>query len=268
MPGGGTGVFRWLHFGLVMAATPQNNIQTFLENIPNIISEARRQLYSDNISVIEFNIRRLEDSLYVINILYQHSVARNEIGDQQLQGNLAQLLFEVQRLCSEYDELWIRNGIPDASISFACPLEEGGVGRRRYDLPESAIVGLYRIHRNWSQVAREVRVSYRTVLRRRHQLGLPVSGTNGPRNTYTNISQSDLCNIVREVLQILPNAGETFVQGALRQRNIHVQRWRVKNTIQLVDPLSRAMRRSVAILRRVYNVPCPNALWLVSQFYH
>ena len=114
-----------------MAATPQDNIQTFLENIPNIISEARRQLYSDNISVIEFNIRRLEDSLYVINILYQRSVARNEIGDQQLQGNLAQLLFEVQRLCSEYDELWIRNGSPDASISFACP-----------------IVGLYRIHRN------------------------------------------------------------------------------------------------------------------------
>ena len=127
-------------------------------------------------------------------------------------------------------------------------------------------MGLYRIHRNWSQVAREVRVSYRTVLRRRHQLGLPVSSTNGPRNTYTNISQSDLCNIVREVLQILPNAGETFVQGALRQRNIHVQRWRVRNTIQLVGPLSRAMRRSVAILRRVYNEPCPNELWLVSQF--
>ena len=115
---------------VLMVATPQDNIQTFLENIPNIISEARRQLYSDNISVIEFNIRRFEDSLYVINILYQRSVARNEIGDQQLQGNLAQLLFEVQRLCSEYDELWIRNGIPDASISFACPLEEGGVGRR------------------------------------------------------------------------------------------------------------------------------------------
>ena len=101
--------------------------------------------------------------MYVINILYQRSVARNKIGDQQLQGNLAQLLFEVQRLCSEYDELWIRNRSPDASISFACPLEEGGVGRRRYDLPESVILGLYRIHRNWSQVAREVRVSYHTV---------------------------------------------------------------------------------------------------------
>ena len=246
-----------------MAATPQDDIQTFLENIPNIISEARRQLYSDNISVIEFNLRRLEDSVYVVNILHQRSVERNEVGDQQLQDNLAQLLFELQSLCSDYDELWIRNGSSDPSISFACPQEEGGVGRRRYVLPESAIVGLHRIHRNWSQVGREVGVSYRTVLRRRHQLGLPVSGTNGPRSTYTDISQSDLCNIVREVLQILPNAGETFVQGALRQRNIHVQRWRVRNAIQVVDPLSRAMRRSVAILRRVYNVPCPNALWLV-----
>lgn len=65
----------------------------------------------------------------------KRSVARNEVGDQQLQSNLAELLFEVQRLCSEYDELWVRNGSPDTLISFACPVE-GGVGRRRYDLPE------------------------------------------------------------------------------------------------------------------------------------
>ena len=54
-------------------------------------------------------------------------------------GQPCPIAFEVQRLCSEYDELWIRNGRPDASISFACPLEEGGVGRRRYDLPESGV---------------------------------------------------------------------------------------------------------------------------------
>ena len=83
----------------------------------------------------------------------------------------------------------------------------------------------------------------------------------GPRTTYTNFSENDLCNIVRDVLEILPNAGEIFVLGALRQRGIHVQRWRVCDAIHHVDPLTRAMRRSVAILRRAYNVPCPNALW-------
>ena len=90
---------------------------------------------------------------------------------------------------------------------------------------------------------------------------MAVSDTRGPRTTYTNISQSDLCNVVRDVLGILPNAGETFVLGALRQRGIHIQRWRVRDAICHVDPLTRAMRRSVAIIRRAYNVPCPNALW-------
>ena len=105
----GGGVIRVIGFALwsLMAATPQDNVQTFLENIPNIISDSDFRasppaLRSNKISVIEFNIRRLEDSLYVINILHQRSVAINEIGDQQLRSNLAQLLFEVQRLCSEY----------------------------------------------------------------------------------------------------------------------------------------------------------------------
>ena len=71
----------------LMAATPQDDIPTFLENIPNIISEARCQLYSDNISVTEFNLRRLENSVYVMNILHQRSDERNEVGVQQLQDN-------------------------------------------------------------------------------------------------------------------------------------------------------------------------------------
>ena len=109
--------------------------------------------------------------------------------------------------------------------------------------------------------SRETGVSYRTLLRRRNEYGMPVSNTRSPRNTYTHISEHELCNVVREVLSMLPNAGETFVLGALRRRDIHVQRWRVRNAICVVDLISRAMRRSVAILRRAYNVACPNALW-------
>ena len=112
-----------------MAATPKDNIQTFLENIPNTVAEARCQLYSDNFSVIEFNLRRLEDSVYVINILYQCSIERNDCANRQLQDNLAQLLFELQSLCSEFDHFGVRNGSLDPSIGFVCPLEEGEVGK-------------------------------------------------------------------------------------------------------------------------------------------
>ena len=240
-----------------MADESQTNIVVFLQNIPSLISEARRQLFCENINVIEFIQRRIENSLQVLGILLNRSQERG--CDNQLQNNISTLFSELQGLQENYERLCIQN---DHSHHFSCPVEVGrNRGRGRYVLPENSISGLWRIHHSWVQVAADLGVSYRTLLRRRHEFGLPVSDSRGPRSTYSNISQTDLCNVVREVLQILPNAGETFVLGALRQRGIIIQRWRVRDAICHVDPLTRAMRRSVAIIRRVYNVPCPNALW-------
>ena len=123
------------------------------------------------------------------------------------------------------------------------------------------VTELHNIHNDWSVVARQTDVSYRTLLRRRHENGLPVANTVGPRNTYTSINEEQLCDIVRDILQLMPDAGETYVIGAIRSRGIIIQRWRVRNAIQTVDPISRALRRTVAVVRRVYNVRCPNALW-------
>ena len=87
--------------------------------------------------------------------------------------------------------------------------------------------------------------------------------TSGPRLTYTNLSNEDLCSEVRKILVILPEAGETIIIGALRSRSIHVQRRRIPDAINVVDPVSRALRRTVTIVRRKYNVASPNALWWV-----
>ena len=211
-----------------MAAAPQDNIETFLRNIPTQIDEARRQLFCDNINTIEF-----------INILHQRSIDRQgDHADQQLQNDLGFLVGELQTMCSRYDDLLIRSE-SSYPLNFTCPLEESlNRGRRRYSIPQTALIDLHRIHNSWAQVAMEVGVSYRTLLRRRHEYSLPVSNTIGQRDTYTEISQTDLCDVVREVLQVLPNAGETFVLGALRQRNIRIQRWKVRNAIRTVDPLS------------------------------
>ena len=104
-------------------------------------------------------------------------------------------------------------------------------------------------------------VSYRTLLRRRREYGFQVANIVGPRNIYTDISEEELCNAVREILSTMPDAGETYITGALRSQAIHVQRWRVRNAIQIVDPISRALRRTFAVVRRIYNVRCSNALW-------
>lgn len=59
----------------------------------------------------------------------------------------------------------------------------------------------------------------------------------------------------------MPDAGETYIIGAIRSRGMIVQRWRIRQAIQTVDPISRALRRTFAVVRRVYNVVCPNELW-------
>ena len=63
------------------------------------------------------------------------------------------------------------------------------------------------------------------------------------------------------MLELLPDAGETYIIGALRSRAIFVQRWRIREAICTIDPVSRALRHQRAVTRRSYNVPCPNALW-------
>ena len=148
------------------------------------------------------------------------------------------------------------------SVRFRCPrIHLNSSGRPRFDIPAGLISNLHNIHGVWQSVARESGVSYRTILRRRHEYGLPVANTEGPRESYSDISHDELCDVVREVLGMVPDGGETFVIGALRSRGFRIQRWRVRNAIQAVDPISRTMRRTFCVARRTYNVPCPNVLW-------
>ena len=107
---------------------------------------------------------------------------------------------------------------------------------------------LFGIYRSWKEVASLIGVSTKTLQRRRIEMGLSVSDTVGPRRTYTDISDEELQRIIRDVLQVLPNTGETYIISACRQRNIHVQRQRLRDAIKVVDPVGRALRRSIRII--------------------
>ena len=66
---------------------------------------------------------------------------------------------------------------------------------------------------------------------------------------------------VREILEVTPSAGQRLVEGGLRQRGLRIQRHRIQESIRRVDPVLRTLRAAQQIIRRVYSVPCPNALW-------
>ena len=107
---------------------------------------------------------------------------------------------------------------------------------------------------SWNDISSLFGISSRTLRRRRLQSGVAVM-------SYDNITNTHLDGIVRDVLNVTPQAGRNMVRGALQSRGVHVRRRRVEESIARVDPVVPTLRNSTAIIRRTYNVPCPNFLW-------
>ena len=78
---------------------------------------------------------------------------------------------------------------------------------------------------------------------------------------YDRVSDADLDNVVAEILETTPQAGRNLVCGSLQSRGIQVQRRRIVEAIQRVDPVTPTLRDSRQIVGRRYSVPCPNFLW-------
>jgi hypothetical protein len=137
--------------------------------------------------------------------------------------------------------------------------EESMNGRPKKNITREEMEHVYEIYKSWTQVAAHFGVSAKTIQRRR-ETGMTVSTRSGPRCTNSNISHDQLCTVIREILNILPNAGESYLSGACRSRGIHVQRYRLREAINIVDPVSRALRRTVSIVRCQYSICAPNSL--------
>lgn len=78
---------------------------------------------------------------------------------------------------------------------------------------------------------------------------------------YSEISDADLDNAVREFRQTKPNSGVRYLTGHLRQLGLRVQQQRITSSIHRVDPLGTVLRQRTMIQRRQYKVSRPNALW-------
>lgn len=76
---------------------------------------------------------------------------------------------------------------------------------------------------------------------------------------FSRVSETELDEIVSNILLRTPDAGEVMIMGAVRSRGLRIQRQRIRDSIRRVDPVSRTLPRPAAVVRRVYNVPCPNS---------
>ena len=111
---------------------------------------------------------------------------------------------------------------------------------------------------SWTKIAQILGISRSTLYRRLEESGIQQDVQ------YTSISDFELDRAVEYIKNMHPNDGERLLIGHLRRMEIVVPRARVRGSIHRVDPVSTALRRSIAIRRRTYWVSGPNALWHID----
>ena len=152
------------------------------------------------------------------------------------------------------DTLPVRNTAEHVSV---CQTMPSTGGRPAFDISKEQIEVLRSTGMNWKAISNFLGVSERTLKRRREEYGI--------QPTFSEISDEDLDEQVRQILCLIPYNGEAYVRGGLKGRHIFVQRERIRQSIYRVDPIGRSISRRYSICRRVYNVLGPNYLWHIDS---
>ena len=129
-------------------------------------------------------------------------------------------------------------------------------GRPKYLFQWDIVLAYRTTGYTWNEIANLLGISRDTLYRRRKEENIPE-----PR-TFSEISNMDLDIIIHNLNQ--QSAGvlsSQFIQSAVLDLGFHVQRQRIRESIQRTDPLGRYNRWAALIPRSVYSVAGPNSLW-------
>ena len=131
-------------------------------------------------------------------------------------------------------------------------------GRPRVAIDDEQLKFLVESRFRTKDIAQIFGCSTRTIERRKSDLQLA---------NYSSITDAELDNLVREITHMHPRCGEKSVSGRLHGTGIHVQRQRIRESLQRVDPAGIRDRLRNVLHRRTYKVISPNALWHLDGYH-
>ena len=239
------------------------NIEGFFVSLGRLLENAEGQRNTASSDTAEFFSRRLRENerTVVTLILRIEEAFPNEVG---VISDLNELVFIMNELSRDFDrivedsERFTFTASSSLNDRLSAVARNGLVGRPRLQILQEQLQTLHNdAGFRWADIGRILGISEITLRRRRHEFGLPV----GVGEDFSDISNNDLDEYVREILEVTPSAGRRLVEGGLRQRGLRIQRYRIQESIRRVDPVVSTLRAAQQIIRRVYSVPCPNALW-------
>ena len=141
---------------------------------------------------------------------------------------------------------------------FMLVINRHAVGRPAINVDIRDIEYLRSLRFTWTKIAEILGISRSTLYRRLQEEGLSQDAT------YSDINDVDLDQLIKEIKEVHPNDGERMIIGHLAQHGVILQRARIRASIHRIDPVNTAIRRSVALRRRVYHVDGPNCVWHID----
>ena len=106
-------------------------------------------------------------------------------------------------------------------------------GRPAYHIIKEKIKLFRETGLKWCSIAELFGVSEQTLQTQRIEFGIEPS--------FSEISDHNLDNHIREILQMTIYSGKSYIRGSLKGRQVNVQRHRVRASIQRVDPIDRSI---------------------------
>ena len=189
--------------------------------------------------------------------LYQEAVSRY-VGFIPNVETISQLLrqavvFIEEELASRYSTESELTALPLVEFS-------EGKGRPRLVIRRQHLEELFDLGCTVAYVANLLGVSKRTIERRMSEFGITVG------RTYTPLSDEELDQKVKEIVERFPNIGYRRLTGFLISKGLKVCRERIRASLKRVHPegiLLRSLELNI-VRRRQYNVRGPLALWHVD----
>ena len=129
-------------------------------------------------------------------------------------------------------------------------IHHGHVGRPRYDVTEEEITVLHdALGFRWADVSR---IYIRSVMANFNSPAtrLCTQWLVGLHHNFSELNDEQLDELIREITAVTPQSGVRLIQGALRSRGHQIQRRRIHEALQRLDPVTSALRQYRRIISK------------------
>ena len=187
----------------IMAADVDELVD-FFRVLDSLFSQCQRSRCNRDPLGSEHCKDKMEDYILII-VAMKVAVDENTVPNPSLGSLLDNLIAAMERELEKLTE--VVDSCPTDEVRIVISLLPSTGGRPAYNITKEQIEQLRETGLKWCSIAELLGVSERTLQRRRIEFGI--------QPTFSEISYHDLDNHVRNILQLMPYSGESYVRGGV-----------------------------------------------------